>query len=170
MGGLDERSNQIARREPACCSHRLTAQSLMSARAPFCRHRPGRREPGCQVDGLPNLSLPGFLARSSRGILSGVLEEARPALEPNGALDRHRPFRPAVVLALPAGGLVACNEQFRIRLLGGLVGNQGGICSAAKLGFSIPKADFVGAAIAIGLFVDAASSLMAQEPAKNYSR
>src|SRR5438094_552361 len=40
--------------------------------------------------------------------------------------------------------------------LGGLVGNQGGIRSAALLGFDVPKQSFVATATAIGLFVDAA--------------
>jgi uncharacterized membrane protein YfcA len=41
-------------------------------------------------------------------------------------------------------------------LLGGLVGNQGGIRSAALLGFDLPKRSFVATATAIGLFVDGA--------------
>lgn len=41
-------------------------------------------------------------------------------------------------------------------LLGGLVGNQGGIRSAALLGFDLPKQTFVGTATAIGLSVDGA--------------
>jgi uncharacterized membrane protein YfcA len=41
-------------------------------------------------------------------------------------------------------------------LLGGLVGNQGGIRSAAMLGFDVPKEAFVATATAIGLAVDAA--------------
>jgi uncharacterized membrane protein YfcA len=39
---------------------------------------------------------------------------------------------------------------------GGLVGNQGGIRSAALLGFHLPKERFVATAVAIALFVDAA--------------
>jgi uncharacterized membrane protein YfcA len=39
---------------------------------------------------------------------------------------------------------------------GGLVGNQGGIRSAAMLGFDLPKERFVATATAIALFVDAA--------------
>lgn len=39
---------------------------------------------------------------------------------------------------------------------GGLVGNQGGIRSAAMLGFDVPKESFVATATAIALFVDAA--------------
>jgi hypothetical protein len=41
-------------------------------------------------------------------------------------------------------------------LLGGLVGNQGGIRSAAMLGFDVPRTSFVATATAIALFVDAA--------------
>ena len=41
-------------------------------------------------------------------------------------------------------------------LLGGLVGNQGGIRSAALLGFDVPKRAFVATATAIGLIVDGA--------------
>jgi uncharacterized protein len=40
--------------------------------------------------------------------------------------------------------------------LGGLVGNQGGIRSAAMLGFQVPKESFVATATAIALMVDAA--------------
>jgi hypothetical protein len=41
-------------------------------------------------------------------------------------------------------------------LLGGLVGNQGGIRAAAMLGFDVPKESFVATATAIGLIVDLA--------------
>jgi hypothetical protein len=41
-------------------------------------------------------------------------------------------------------------------LLGGLVGNQGGIRSAALLGFNLPKRAFVATATATGLIVDTA--------------
>ena len=41
-------------------------------------------------------------------------------------------------------------------MLGGLVGNQGGIRSAALLGFDLPKRAFVATATATGLMVDAA--------------
>ena len=40
--------------------------------------------------------------------------------------------------------------------LGGLVGNQGGIRSAALLGFSLPRDTFIATATAIALFVDGA--------------
>jgi uncharacterized protein len=41
-------------------------------------------------------------------------------------------------------------------ILGGLVGNQGGIRSAAMLGFDIPRHAFVATATAVGLIVDSA--------------
>jgi uncharacterized membrane protein YfcA len=40
--------------------------------------------------------------------------------------------------------------------LGGLVGNQGGIRSAAMLGFDVPRHAFVARATAVGLIVDGA--------------
>jgi uncharacterized membrane protein YfcA len=62
-----------------------------------------------------------------------------------GAADRMR-FRGAV--SWIAGVLSG--------LLGGLVGNQGGIRSAGLFGFDLPKETFVATATAIGLMVDAA--------------
>jgi len=41
-------------------------------------------------------------------------------------------------------------------MLGGLVGNQGGIRSAAMLGLDVPRENFVATATAIALLVDAA--------------
>jgi hypothetical protein len=41
-------------------------------------------------------------------------------------------------------------------VLGGLVGNQGGLRSAALLGFGLSKTRFIATATAIGLLVDAA--------------
>ena len=53
-------------------------------------------------------------------------------------------------------GVVAWFAGALSGLLGGLVGNQGGIRSAALLGFNLPKHTFVATATAIGLFVDGA--------------
>jgi uncharacterized membrane protein YfcA len=53
-------------------------------------------------------------------------------------------------------GLIAWLAGATSGLLGGLVGNQGGIRSAALLGFDLPKEKFVGTATAIALFVDGA--------------
>jgi uncharacterized membrane protein YfcA len=41
-------------------------------------------------------------------------------------------------------------------MLGGLVGNQGGIRSAAMLGFDVPRQAFVATATAVGVIVDGA--------------
>jgi uncharacterized protein len=65
-------------------------------------------------------------------------------------------------------GLAGLAERFRLKgwaawtagafsgFLGGLVGNQGGIRSAAMLGFDIPRHAFVGTATAVALAIDAA--------------
>jgi uncharacterized membrane protein YfcA len=66
------------------------------------------------------------------------------------------------------GGLTGYSERLRFGrrgawiggalsgFLGGLVGNQGGIRSAAMLGFGVPRDAFVATATAIALAVDAA--------------
>jgi hypothetical protein len=54
------------------------------------------------------------------------------------------------------GGLLAWIAGAASGLLGGLVGNQGGIRSAALLGVHLPKQAFVATATAVGLMVDAA--------------
>lgn len=73
------------------------------------------------------------------------------------------------IILLFAGfmGVSGLSQKFRFRgggaavagaisgMLGGLVGNQGGIRSAALLGFEIPKESFVATATAVGLVVDA---------------
>ncbi|MEX2176388.1 MAG: sulfite exporter TauE/SafE family protein [Pirellulaceae bacterium] len=65
-------------------------------------------------------------------------------------------------------GLIGLTERMRFRgwgaqvvgavsgMFGGLVGNQGGIRSAALLGFELPKQAFVATATAVGLLVDGA--------------
>jgi len=65
-------------------------------------------------------------------------------------------------------GLTGLSERMRFRgwvgwvagtvsgLLGGLVGNQGGIRSAAMLGFDVPRRAFVATATAVGVIVDLA--------------
>lgn len=66
------------------------------------------------------------------------------------------------------GGLTGLSNRLRFRgwvgwlagavsgAFGGLVGNQGGIRSAAMLGFDVPRDAFVATATAVGLIVDAA--------------
>jgi uncharacterized membrane protein YfcA len=77
--------------------------------------------------------------------LFGVLLLFAAASEISGLARRMR-FRGWVAWA--AGALSG--------LLGGLVGNQGGIRSAALIGFGLSKRAFVATATAIGLFVDGA--------------
>jgi uncharacterized membrane protein YfcA len=57
---------------------------------------------------------------------------------------------------LQFGPKVAWTAGLSSGLFGGLVGNQGGIRSAALLGFQLSKAEFVATATAIGIIVDAA--------------
>src|SRR5262245_45991614 len=71
-------------------------------------------------------------------ILAGVSELT-------GWIERARPGRRAAWVA----GLLS-------GALGGLVGNQGGIRSAAMLGFDVPKEAYVATATAVGLIVDLA--------------
>jgi hypothetical protein len=92
-----------------------------------------------------------------------------------GALLQERAASPALTavfggLLVFAGisGLTGFAERMRFKgwmgwaagalsgLLGGLVGNQGGIRSAAMLGFDVPKEAFVATATAVALMVDAA--------------
>jgi hypothetical protein len=54
------------------------------------------------------------------------------------------------------GGWMAWVAGALSGLLGGLVGNQGGIRSAALLGYDVPKQAFVATATAVALFVDGA--------------
>jgi uncharacterized membrane protein YfcA len=73
-----------------------------------------------------------------------------------------------LLLFVAAGELLGFSRQLVFRgaaawiagaasgLLGGLVGNQGGLRSAALLGFRMNRDTFIATATAIGLFVDAA--------------
>jgi uncharacterized membrane protein YfcA len=95
-------------------------------------------------------SLAGALAHvwvSSRALalVFGVVVTLAGVSELTGWMRRVRWGRRA---AWAAGGLSG--------LLGGLVGNQGGIRTAALLGFDVPKEAFVATSTAIGLFVDGA--------------
>jgi len=84
---------------------------------------------------------------SSRGlsIVFGILLIVAAVSELTGWIQRVRWGRRAAWIA---GGLSGA--------LGGLVGNQGGIRTAAMLGFDVPKESFVATATAIALFVDGA--------------
>ncbi len=72
----------------------------------------------------------GLLVLAGASTLTGVMEK----------------FRPGRKTAWTAGGLSG--------VLGGLVGNQGGVRTAALLGFNVPRDGFVATATAIALMVD----------------
>jgi uncharacterized protein len=97
------------------------------------------------VGGLAGAALQGWLGNRWLNVVFGALLLFAAASQATGLADRMR-FRG--VVAWLAGALSG--------LLGGLVGNQGGIRSAALLGFNLPKHTFVATATAIGLFVDGA--------------
>jgi uncharacterized membrane protein YfcA len=103
-----------------------------------------------------------FGMTSAAGGLAGALLQAY-------TVNRHLNLLLAVLLIL-AGGMGVFGLSERIRFgrigawtagaisgaLGGLVGNQGGIRSAAMLGFDVPRDAFVATATAIALMVDGA--------------
>jgi uncharacterized membrane protein YfcA len=74
----------------------------------------------------------------------------------------------ALLIVTGVMGLTGLSERVQFRgwvgwiagvvsgILGGLVGNQGGIRSAAMLGFDVPRQAFVATATAVGLIVDGA--------------
>jgi uncharacterized membrane protein YfcA len=84
---------------------------------------------------------------SSRGlaIVLGALLIVAGISEFTGWMERVRWGRRAAWIAGAFSGV-----------FGGLVGNQGGIRTAAMLGFDVPKESFVATATAIALFVDGA--------------
>lgn len=97
------------------------------------------------IGGLAGALLHTWIASRALGIVFGVLLVIAGLTELTGWIRRVRWGRRAAWVAGALSGL-----------LGGLVGNQGGIRSASMLGFQVPRESFVATATAIGLFVDAA--------------
>lgn len=95
--------------------------------------------------GLAGAALQGWLGNRWLDVVLGALLLFAAASQATGLAGRMR-FR----------GIVAWLAGAVSGLLGGLVGNQGGVRSAALLGFGLPKHTFVATATAIGLFVDGA--------------
>lgn len=95
--------------------------------------------------GLTGALLHTWVSSRALGVVLGALLVLASVSELTGWIGRVRWGRRAAWIAGGVSGL-----------LGGLVGSQGGIRSAAMLGFEIPKESFVATATAIGLFVDAA--------------
>ena len=95
--------------------------------------------------GLAGAALYGLTSNRWLTLVFGLLLLLVAASEMTGMARRMR-FHGAVAWVAGAASGV----------LGGLVGNQGGIRSAALLGFDLSKQTFVATATAIGLFVDSA--------------
>lgn len=95
--------------------------------------------------GLAGAALQGWLGNRWLDVVFGTLLIFAAVSQASGLASRMR-----------FGGAVAWLAGALSGLLGGLVGNQGGIRSAALLGFDLPKQTFIATATAIGLFVDGA--------------
>lgn len=97
------------------------------------------------IGGLTGALLQQWTGGGRLTVLFGVLLIFVATSELTGLARRMRFRGPAAWIAGAMSGL-----------LGGLVGNQGGIRSAALLGFDVRKDAFVASATAVGLMVDAA--------------
>lgn len=95
--------------------------------------------------GLTGALLHGWASNRWLTLLFGALLLFVAAAEFSGLARRMRFKGPAAWIAGALSGL-----------LGGLVGNQGGLRSAALLGFDLSKTSFVATATAVGLVVDGA--------------
>src|SRR5206468_2475585 len=95
--------------------------------------------------GLAGALLHGFASNRALSIVFGCLLLFVAASQLTGLVDRVRLGRIAAWLAGALSGM-----------FGGLVGNQGGIRSAALLAFDLEKEAFVATATAVGLLVDGA--------------
>jgi uncharacterized protein len=95
--------------------------------------------------GLAGAMLHGWASNRWLSVVFGLLLLFAAASEVSGLAQRMR-FR----------GWVAWVAGAVSGLLGGLVGNQGGLRSAALLGFGLSKTSFVATATAVGLLVDGA--------------
>ncbi|MBO9541437.1 sulfite exporter TauE/SafE family protein [bacterium] len=113
-------------------------------------------------------------AHLDRGVLAGFGVSSAIGGLLGAVLHAYAPVRALtlvfglLLVFVGASGLSGLAEHLRFRgpwawgagalsgLLGGLVGNQGGIRSAALLGFDVSKEAFVATATAVGLLVDAA--------------
>jgi uncharacterized membrane protein YfcA len=97
------------------------------------------------VGGLTGAVLQTLASSRALSVVFGVLLILAGISELTGWMQRVQWGRTAAWIAGTISGV-----------LGGLVGNQGGIRSAALLGYDVPKEAFVATATAIALFVDAA--------------
>ncbi len=95
--------------------------------------------------GLAGALLQSYAETPVLTVIFGLLLTSTGLMQLTGISQRLRFHGP---MAWAAGGISG--------LLGGLVGNQGGIRSAAMLGFDVSPRAFVATATAVGLIVDAA--------------
>lgn len=97
------------------------------------------------VGGLTGALVHAWVSSRTLSIVFGIVVALAGVSELTGWMRRVRWGRRSAWVAGAASGA-----------LGGMVGNQGGIRTAALLGFDVPKESFVATSTAIGLFVDAA--------------
>jgi uncharacterized protein len=95
--------------------------------------------------GLAGALLQSYAASPVLTVIFGLLLTSTGLMQLTGVAQRLRFHGP---MAWAAGGISG--------FLGGLVGNQGGIRSAAMLGFDVPPRAFVATATAVGVIVDVA--------------
>ena len=97
------------------------------------------------IGGLAGALVHVWVSSRALAVVFGVLVALAGVSELTGWMQRVRWGRRAAWVAGAVSGA-----------LGGMVGNQGGIRTAALLGFDVPKESFVATATAIALFVDGA--------------
>jgi uncharacterized protein len=122
-----------------------TAQRFWVLRAQVDRRVLLRFGIASAVGGLAGALIHGRASSRALTIVFGVVVALAGVSELTGWMRRVRWGRRSAWMAGALSGA-----------LGGMVGNQGGIRTAALLGFEIPKEKFVATATAIALFVDGA--------------
>lgn len=122
-----------------------TAQRYWMLRRHVDRHILGGFGIASAIGGLAGALLGTQFSSRGLAIVFGALLVLAGLSEFTGWMQRIHWSRRAAWLAGAVSGV-----------LGGLVGNQGGIRTAAMLGFNVPKESFVATATAIALFVDGA--------------